>query len=262
MQIILMERVESLGDLGDVVSVKPGYARNYLLPQSKAIRATKDNIAYFEKAKSEIEKKNAENRKAAEKRAKNLEGLKVTIVRLGSESGQLYGSVTAKDIAAAISEQSKEAVENSMVNLNRSYKTIGLFPVPVVLHPEVTVEVTVNIARSEEEAKIQAKTGKALLADDEADNVAETSDEKVEVAENAEKAKEVLLEEGALEAEKAKAEEEAEKAAEKAKKSQAKSEARAAKKAEMEKAEEEAAEEAESAESTEEAKEESEESES
>lgn len=226
LEVILLERIGSLGNLGDRVFVKPGYARNYLLPQNKALRATKSNIAYFETRKKEIEKQNETNRKEAEKHAKALEGLTVTLVRLASESGQLYGSVTARDIAEAICSQSKEKVDRSQVEMNQTYKTIGLFPVTLTLHPEVQLEITVNIARSEEEAKTQAKTGKALVAETQQEQAAKLA----AADEAAEEAKKKLLEEEALEAEKAEAEAKAVKEAEKA----AKEEAKAVKKADAE----------------------------
>lgn len=231
-QVILLERIEKLGAMGDIVNVKPGYARNYLLPQSKALRATESNIAYFETQKATLEKANNEKKTAAEKHAKSLDGTKVVLIRQAGEAGQLYGSVTSRDIADAINEAAKEKIERNMVDLNQNFKEVGLFPVVVTLHPEVKIEVTVNIARTEDEAKTQAKTGKALIADDQ-----EAASEKAEAkaqakAEAAEASKEALMEEGALEAEKeadAKAAEQAEmdeaKAAEKA-------EAKAAKKAE------------------------------
>lgn len=162
-QIILLERVDNLGAMGDVVNVKPGYARNYLLPQGKALRATKDNVAYFESQKAELEKKNAESRKAAEKESGKVDGLKIVIIRQASEGGQLYGSVASRDIAEAISEKSGLEIGRSQVNVNQNFKLIGLFPVEVALHPEVKVEVTINIARSEEEAKIQQETGRAMI---------------------------------------------------------------------------------------------------
>lgn len=162
LEVILLERVVNLGNLGDRVFVKPGYARNYLLPQDKALRATKANIAYFEARKKEIEKQNDARRKEAEKYAGKLKGLTVTLIRLASDSGQLYGSVTARDIAEAICDQSKETVDRSHVDMNQTFKTVGLFPVTLLLHPEVPVEITINIARSEDEAETQAKTGKAL----------------------------------------------------------------------------------------------------
>ncbi len=164
-QVILLERIEKLGELGDTVSVKPGFARNYLLPQKKALRASKENVAYFEAQKKTIEADNAAKKKEAEKLAKNIEGIKVPVIRQASEAGQLFGSVASRDIADAVSEASKETVTRNMVDMNQNIKTIGLIPVSIVLHPEVKVEVTINIARSNEEAQIQAETGRALVAD-------------------------------------------------------------------------------------------------
>lgn len=165
MQVILLERIDNLGGMGDVVNVKPGFARNYLLPQRKALRATKDNIAYFETQKATLEKANAERRKEAEQQAAKMKDLKVVVIRHAAEGGQLYGSVAARDIADAINETGKVKVERNMVSLNQAFKTIGLFKVTVALHPEVKIEVMVNIARTEEEAKIQDKTGRALTVD-------------------------------------------------------------------------------------------------
>lgn len=167
-QVILLEQVDHLGAMGDVVNVKPGYARNYLLPQNKALRATKENIAYFEAQKSAIEKINNEKKAVAEKSAKKIEGIKVAIIRQASEGGQLFGSVTSRDIADAVSAKAGETVQRNQVIVNTAFKTIGLFPVTVSLHPEVKVEVTVNIARTEDEAKTQEKTGKALIAETDA----------------------------------------------------------------------------------------------
>lgn len=231
-QVILLERVEKLGNMGDVVSVKPGYARNYLLPQKKALRASKDNVAYFESQKKHLQAESDKRKTEAEKLAKKLDGLKVSLIRAASESGQLYGSVTSRDIAAQASSESGETITRAMVELNDNYKLIGLFPVKVALHPEVKIEVIVNIARSKEEAQIQAETGKALVAD--------AVNEQEEAAEEAlDEALEDVLEDGALEAEKERQADEAEKAAQEA----AKAEERAAKKAEKdaEKAAQEAA---------------------
>jgi large subunit ribosomal protein L9 len=164
-KLILLERVESLGNMGDVVTVKPGYARNYLLPQKKALRASKENIAYFEAKKKFLEAESDKKKQAAEKIAKKLDGLKVPLVRQASEGGQLFGSVTSRDIAVEVAKASKEDVTRSMITLNQNYKTLGLFPVEVQLHPEVKVSVTINIARSPDEAETQARTGKALIAD-------------------------------------------------------------------------------------------------
>ncbi len=164
-QVILLERVEKLGGMGDVVSVKPGYARNYLLPQNKALRASKENVAYFETQKKHLEAESEKGRKEAEKLAKKLSGIKVPLIRQASEAGQLYGSVTSRDIAAEVASVSKEAIGRDMVLLNQNFKSIGLFPVEIGLHPEVKVEVIINIARSGEEAEIQDKTGQALVSD-------------------------------------------------------------------------------------------------
>ncbi len=245
-QVILLERIERLGNLGETVTVKPGYARNYLLPQKKALRATKDNIAYFQAQRKGLEAENEKNKKEAEKLAKKLEGLKVPLIRQASEAGQLYGSVTSRDIAKEVSEASKEAVGRDMVHLNRTFKLIGLFPVDIVLHPEVKVEITVNIARSAEEAQMQEKSGKALIADD------GSADQETKAAPAApeEAALEEVLEEGALEAEKEKQAEAEETAKAAAEADQAKAEAKAAEQAaKAEAAEEMAAESAESEES-------------
>ncbi len=166
MDVILLERVDNLGSMGETVRVKPGYARNYLLPAKKALRATNENKAYFESQRAALEKHNAEKRDEAGKLAKKLEGLKITLIRNAAEGGQLYGSVTTRDIADAVTTQSKINIDRTMVQLNAGFKMIGLFPVTLSLHPEVKIDIVVNIARSEEEAKIQAKTGKALVAED------------------------------------------------------------------------------------------------
>ena len=168
MEVILLERVPNLGQLGQVVKVKPGYARNFLLPTKKALRATKENLAYFERQKEVIVQTNAERRQSATEQGGKVDGSAVVIVRQAAESGQLYGSVSARDIADAISALGTP-VERNHIILNQAIKTLGLFTIPVALHPEVTVKVTVNIARSEEEAKTQALRGEALIgrADDE-----------------------------------------------------------------------------------------------
>lgn len=193
-QVILLERVEKLGQMGDLVDVKPGYARNFLLPQKKALRASKENIAYFEAQKKTLEAENEKKRKDAEKTAKKIEGVKAPIIRQASEAGQLFGSVASRDIAVAVSEASGVKVERSMVRLTQNIKTIGLIPVDLYLHPEVKVEVTINIARSTEEAKIQAETGRALVADQE-----ETIEEVVAEAEAEAEAEDVVSEDAAEE---------------------------------------------------------------
>ncbi len=183
-QVILLERVEKLGNMGEIVSVKPGYARNYLLPQKKALRASKENLAYFEAQKKVLEAENEKAKKEAEKLAKKIEGVKVPVIRQASEAGQLFGSVNSRDIAVALAEATKEQIARSQVDLNQNIKTIGLIDVDVVLHPEVKVAITVNIARSSEEAQIQAETGRALIADASDDyyeeEVAEEQAEEVE----------------------------------------------------------------------------------
>jgi len=172
MQVILLERVERLGNLGDEVTVKPGFARNFLLPQGKALRATSDNVAYFEKERKAIEAANDEKRKDAEKDAKALEGLTIDLIRQASEGGQLYGSVAARDISEAVREATKLSITRGQVDLNINLKMLGLFPVPVILHPEVKVDVTVNIARTADEAKVQRETGIALInVEDEEDEI-------------------------------------------------------------------------------------------
>ena len=165
MQVILLQRVENLGQMGDVVTVRPGYARNFLLPRQKALRATKDNIAFFDGKKKELEAQNLKRREEAEKVSVKMEGLKVALIRQASEAGQLYGSVTARDIADAVSAKGFK-IDRDQVTMDRAYKLLGLYPVKVYLHPEVVVEVTINIARSAEEAKIQEERGEALIVKD------------------------------------------------------------------------------------------------
>lgn len=155
MEIILLERVENLGQMGDVVKVKNGYARNYLLPRNKALRATPDNLKRFETGRAQLEASNLERRKEAESVAATLEGLTIVLLRQASESTQLYGSVTARDIAAGVVEAGF-TIGRQQVVLDRSIKTLGIHPVRVALHSEVPVTVNVNVARSLEEAEIQA----------------------------------------------------------------------------------------------------------
>lgn len=163
-EVILLERVDNLGQMGELVKVKPGYARNFLLPQKKALRATKENLAYFESQKKALEAQNLKKKEEAEKIAKKLDGLKVVILRQAAEGGQLYGSVASRDIAEAVTEAGIQ-VGRSQVLLNDAFKTIGLFKVMIALHPEVKVSVTLNVARSAAEAATQEKTGKAAIVD-------------------------------------------------------------------------------------------------
>lgn len=161
MEVILLERIESLGQMGDVVSVKPGYARNFLLPQKKALRANDSNRKVFEERRAQLEAENLERKSEAEQVAKTLDGLAVVLVRAAGESGQLYGSVSARDIADAIGAAGV-TVGRSQVKLDKALKSLGLEPVRVQLHPEVSVNVIVNIARSQDEAETQARLGRAL----------------------------------------------------------------------------------------------------
>ena len=154
MDIILLERVEKLGTIGDVVTVKDGYARNFLLPNKKALRANAANKKVFESNRAKIEEDNASKRQEAEKHSENVEGKKIVLIRASSNSGQLYGSVTVRDIAEGLNEEGAN-VEKSMIVLERPIKELGIFDVKVVLHPEVSVNVKVNVARSPEEAELQ-----------------------------------------------------------------------------------------------------------
>lgn len=155
-EVILLERVENLGQMGQVVRVRPGFARNYLLPQKKALRATKENLAYFEKQRTQLEAANLKRRSEAEEVAKKLDGLTVVLVRQAGETGQLYGSVTGRDVAEAVT-QAGFTITRRQVLLDQPIKTLGIRPVRVALHPEVTVTVKANVAQSEEEAEMQAK---------------------------------------------------------------------------------------------------------
>ena len=163
MEIILLERIEKLGGIGDVVTVKDGYARNYLLPNKKALRSNNANRAVFEANRAKIEADNAARRGDAESAAKTVDGVQVVLIRQSSNSGQLYGSVSVRDIVEALHEAGHKIVGKSMVVLERPIKTLGLFDVRVALHPEVSVTVQVNVARSPEEADLQ-KDGVDVMA--------------------------------------------------------------------------------------------------
>lgn len=171
-EVILLERIERLGTMGQTVKVRPGFARNYLLPQKKALRATKANLELFEKQRAELEAKNATKRAEAEELAKKIDGIKVVIIRQASEMGMLYGSVSARDVADAAKEAG-HTIDRLMVQIDTPIKTLGLFPVKVKLHPEVTIKVTVNVARSLDEAKMQAEKGAAVIKAAEAAAAAE-----------------------------------------------------------------------------------------
>ena len=156
MEVILLERIEKLGQIGDVVSVKNGFARNYLLPNKKALRANDANKKVFEANRAKIEADNAERRTEAEKSAKGVDGKTVQLIRQASNTGQLYGSVSARDIVEALEGEGAK-VSKSQIILDRPIKAIGMHEVKVALHPEVSVNVKVNVARSPEEADLQAQ---------------------------------------------------------------------------------------------------------
>lgn len=156
MQIILLERIEKLGSIGDVVSVKDGYARNFLLPQKKALRANESNRKVFEANRERLEKENAEKRVQAQKSGEDIDGVEVVLIRSSSNSGQLYGSVSVRDIVEALVAKG-HSVNKAQVVLEHPIKTLGVFGVRVALHPEVHVTVKANVARSEDEAELQAK---------------------------------------------------------------------------------------------------------
>ena len=156
MQIILLERIEKLGSIGDVVTVKDGYARNFLLPNKKALRANEANRKVFEANRAKIEADNAARRTDAQAEAGNVEGKEVVLIRASSNAGQLYGSVSVRDIVDALVEQGAK-VTKAMVVLERPIKSIGISTVKVSLHPEVSVTVKVNVARSPDEAALQSQ---------------------------------------------------------------------------------------------------------
>jgi large subunit ribosomal protein L9 len=156
MDVILLERVEKLGRIGDVVTVKTGYARNFLLPRGKALRATEANRKRFEAQRTHLEAENAKRREVAEVEAKAIEGITFILIRQASNAGALYGSVSARDLAEALGETGHKVAKSAIV-LDRPIKALGLHAVKVALHPEVAVMVTANVARSPEEAELQAK---------------------------------------------------------------------------------------------------------
>jgi large subunit ribosomal protein L9 len=215
MEIILLERVEKLGAIGDVVVVKDGYARNFLLPNKKALRANAANRKVFEANRAKIEADNASRRGEAEAASANVEGKQIVLIRAASQTGQLYGSVSVRDITDGLNEQGA-GVLKSMIVLERPIKTLGVFNVRVVLHPEVTVMVEVNVARSDDEAELQ-KSGvnvldqmfeaeqaeiaaEAIEAQVEAEVAADAADE-AEAAANAKRREEQAAAKAAVEAE-------------------------------------------------------------
>ena len=165
-ELILLQRVEKLGQMGDVVRVKPGYARNFLLPQKKALRSNKNSLAQFESQRAQLEAQNIKRREEAERVAERMSGLSVVILRQAGESGSLYGSVSARDISDAVSAAGL-TVNRTQVVLTQPIKSLGLSTVRLVLHPEVDMDVTVNVARSVEEADKQARGEQVGLAGEE-----------------------------------------------------------------------------------------------
>ena len=176
MELILLERVENLGQMGDVVTVKPGYARNFLLPQKKALRANDANRKIFETQRAELEARNLERRTEAEQVAVKLEGRSFVVIRQASEMGLLYGSVSTRDIAETASGEGVQ-LERSQVRLDKPLKTLGIFPVRIRLHPEVVATIEVNIARTEEEAERQAAGENILAREDDQPEVEEENAE-------------------------------------------------------------------------------------
>ena len=175
MEVILLERIEKLGGMGDVVGVKDGYARNFLLPRRKALRATPENMERFEREREALEKLNSDRRDAAHSAATRLEGESIILIRQASDTLQLYGSVNARDVAEAMSERGAD-IRRQQVRLDRPIKSLGMHDVRIALHPEVTVTVKVNVARSPEEAEIQARGGTILDEGEDADETDEAAE--------------------------------------------------------------------------------------
>ncbi len=191
MQVILLERVEKLGQMGDVVAVRDGFARNYLVPQGKAMRATKDNLAAFERRRVQLEAANLQRKEDATAAASKVDGRRVVIVRQAGETGQLYGSVNSRDIAEAFTADGV-TLDKGQVRLETPLKTLGIHKVRIALHPEVDVHVSVNVARSDEEAQLQANPElAAALAESERE--AERLEREVEEAEQAADAPRLVL---------------------------------------------------------------------
>ena len=177
MNIILLEKIKKLGDIGDVVKVKSGYARNFLVPNKKALYATSENKKYFEEKKTEIKTQNDKLFKDAKEKLKTLSGQEVTLIRAASDSGQLFGSVSTKDIVNSLAEKNISILKNE-IDLNKSVKNLTYEKVTINLHPEVSCEIILNVARSSDEASTQKKLGKAVTTNSEnKDNKTEISKE-------------------------------------------------------------------------------------
>ena len=171
MKVILLERLEGWGALGDVVTVKDGFARNFLLPRHKALRANAANLKVFEGQRAEIEARNAKAKEAAGRAGEKLDGTSYVLIRQAGESGQLYGSVSGRDVAEAVNAEGGK-IERSTVVLDKPIKTLGLHEVKVRLHPEVTVTVTINVARSQDEAERQARGENVVASQFEEERIA------------------------------------------------------------------------------------------
>ena len=169
MEVILLERIEKLGQMGDLVVVKPGFARNFLLPQKKAVTATEEHKVQFESQRVQLEAQNLEQRTEAEKVGGKLEGQKIVMVRQAGDAGQLYGSVNIRDVAEGVVEAGF-SINKNQIKLGDPIKSIGLHTVTVNLHPEVSISIVVNVARSIDEAKIQDKTGSIKVNDEMTDD--------------------------------------------------------------------------------------------
>ena len=198
MEVILLERIEKLGSIGDVVTVKNGFARNFLLPNGKALRANDSNRKVFEANREKIEATNAERRSAAETDSKKIDGAKIQLIRQASNAGQLYGSVSARDLAEALEAQGHKVAKHQIV-LDKPIKAIGVQDVKIALHPEVSVMISVNVARSPEEAELQAQ-GKDVMAEMFEKDVAGFLEERDESLEPGEIAAEPQAEDAAAEA--------------------------------------------------------------
>ncbi|MGA7975147.1 MAG: 50S ribosomal protein L9 [Pseudolabrys sp.] len=205
MEVILLERIAKLGQMGDVVRVRDGFARNFLLPRAKALRATDENKERFEAMKAELQAKNLEAKSGAEKVAAGLDGKSVTVLRQASETGHLYGSVSTRDIAGLVNAEGGVQVNRNQVELNTPIKTIGEYKVPLALHADVETTITVIVARSNDEAERIARGENVLIPRDEAEE---------EAAQAAANAESYFEEEGERDEEEGEAEEEAEAAEE------------------------------------------------
>lgn len=200
MEVILLERIENLGQMGDVVRVRPGFARNFLLPQGKALRSNKENLAVFEQQRAQLEADNLKRRSEAEAVAKRLDGSNIVMIRQAGDSGQLYGSVSSRDISDAVTEGGT-TIDRTQVVLDRPIKMLGLHDIRLRLHPEVSVHVSINVARSEAEAEMQAESGRFVSADELARAEEAAEAEALAAADEAAAAEEAAAEEAAGNAE-------------------------------------------------------------